>query len=556
METAKQQLIYQRSKSFLSCMKKFLFLSLSFLLFIPLSKSQNNSSDDFYKTNTIQEIKITLKQDNWRSLLDSLRKNGDNYLVGTAVINGKSYNNVGVKYRGSRSFKVGAKRNPLHIKLNFIDKDQTHQGHKSIKLSNALRDPSMIREVLGFEIARKYMPAPRANYAQIYINDDYYGLLVNVEDIDKPFLEKNFGSSDGTLLKCSPDLKAFTPDGCQKNVFAALVYEEDVACYLNNYELKSESGWDDLIALTKTLAQNPDQVHNLLNVDRTLWMLAFNNALVNLSSYSGRYSQNYFLYKDAKGRFNPIIWDLNLAFGSFKSAFAGSDLRLKQLQELDPLMHIDNKYKPLISQLLKNPENKKVYLAHLRTILYDNFVNKDYEKRAEELQTMISIPFINDDNQKYTYDELKKSMKSTIGTRSRIPGIKELMGKRSKILKKKSELRVVPPSISEVQVLKRAQYASNALDQFTIQAKVDKLPNKVKLLYRYSKDQDFMEVAMLDNGKDKDQEMGDDIYTATVSRGPSDQIEYYIVAENKAAINFEPANYMYNVYEATIEELN
>ena len=95
-----------------------------------------------------------------------------------------------------------------------------------------------------------------------------------------------------------PDLKSVAPDGCKKNVFAALIHEPDAACYLNNYELVGENGWDDLIQLTKTLAQNPGKIDRILNVDQALWMLAFNNVLVNLSSYSGRQSQNYYLYQD------------------------------------------------------------------------------------------------------------------------------------------------------------------------------------------------------------------------------------------------------------------
>jgi spore coat protein CotH len=38
-----------------------------------------------------------------------------------------------------------------------------------------------------------------------------------------------------------------------------------------------------------------------------LWMLAFNNVFVNLDSYTGGFSQNYYLYKDENRRFNPVV---------------------------------------------------------------------------------------------------------------------------------------------------------------------------------------------------------------------------------------------------------
>jgi len=533
-------------------MNRNLLLLINFLLFSLALQGQDN----FYQTDAIREIKLTIKQDNWRGALDSLRKNGENFLVAKATIDGVEYENVGVKYRGSRSFKIGTKRNPLEIKLNFIDKNQAHQGYQTVKLSDALRDPSMIREILGYEIARKYMPAPQANFAQVYVNNDYYGFFVNVEEINDQFLTKHFGDSDGSFFKGIANQKASSTAGCKKNVFSALIYEEDAACYLKNYELKSESGWDDLIQLTRILERQPNRVDRVLNVDRTLWMLAFNNVLVNLNSYSGRQSQNFYLYQDSTGHFNPIIGDLNLAFGSYKSAIVGSDLRLKQLQELDPLLHVDGEYKPLIRQLLQDPVQKKIYLSHVRTILNENFVNGTYLDRAETLQRMIQVPFINDPNRKYSFDEFKKSLKSTIGQRSRIPGIKELMQKRTKILRKSSALRAIPPSITEVSPHKRGQYESTAINDFTIQASVDKLPQKVVLVYRYNDKDTFKKVEMLDDGKNNDVAAKDGIFTAKVSADAGTHLEYYIIAESKAAINFAPSNYMHKLYEVNISELN
>lgn len=533
-------------------MHRTLLIIINFLLFSLILQGQ----PDFYQTDAIRQIKLTIKQENWRSALDSLRKNGDDFLVAKADIDGEMYDNVGVKYRASKSFKIGKKRNPLQLKLNFINKNQTHQGYQSIKLSDALRDPSMIREVLGYEIARKYMPAPQANYAQVYINEEYYGLFVNVEEINDQFLVKHFGDSEGSFFKGIANEKGSTPDGCKNNVFSALIYETDAACYLNNYELKSTDGWDDLIQLTRILERQANRVDRILNIDRTLWMLAFNNVLVNLNSYSGRQSQNFYLYQDSTGLFNPILGDLNLAFGSYKSAVLGSDLRLKQLQELDPLLHVEEPYKPLIRQLLQDPDRRKIYLSHVRTILNENFANDAYLDRAETLQRMIQVPFINDNHRKYTFDEFKKSLKSTIGQRSRIPGIKELMNKRAKLLRRNGALRAIPPSITQVSPLKRGQYESAAINDFTIQAKVDKLPQKVILVYRYHEYDTFKEIEMLDNGKNNDEKAGDGIFSATVSANAAAHLAYYIKAENTAAINFEPSNYMYNLYEVSISELN
>ncbi len=512
---------------------------------------------DFYDTGKVRELRLSFKDKNWGDEMDSLRIHGNDMLMGNAKIDGELYKNVGVRYRGSRSFRIGSMRNALHIKLNYINKNQNHQGYETLKLSNALRDPSMVREVLSYEIARKYMPAPKANYTRLFINDKYIGLFVNVQDIDDKFLTDNFGSSDNSFFKCSPDLTVKEKDrkGCKKGIYAALEYEDDASCYLSNYEMKSKDGWDDLIELTDILNNNPKDIEKVLNVDRTLWMLAFNNVLVNLSSYSGQHSQNYYMYRDSKGLFNPIVWDLNLSFGSFKNTGNGSDLKLKELQELDPFLHMDNVAKPLINKLLSEPAYKKIYLAHLRTILYDNFINGAYEKRAKALQSLIYVPHSNDQYKYYNLEEFKSSLSSTIGKRSKIPGIVELMSKRTKFLKKHPDISIFPPEVTEVKVLDRAKFANKNVVNFKIQAKVEKHAKVVKLKYRFQKDQPFMVVRMKDDGKSNDGKANDNIFGASIDP-QGDTLEYYIEAENAAALTFYPSNYMFEPNTSNLEALN
>ncbi|MCB0585914.1 MAG: CotH kinase family protein [Phaeodactylibacter sp.] len=526
-------------------------------LFFLSSFSSVLAQDDFYDVNTIQEIKITFDQDNWRYVLDSLRFNGEGLLLGSVEINGQKFNDIGVRYRGSRSFQPGNKRNSLYIKLNFIDKEQNYQGQQSVKLSSALRDPSMVREVLGYEIARQYMPAPRANYTRVIVNGEYYGLFVNVEPIDDAFLANHFGESGGTFVQCAPNLVEEEPPGCKSDVFGSLQYDNSAKCYLHNFVLLSESGWDDLIELTYVLNQEPGAVSRVLDVDRTLWMLAYNNLLVNLSSYTGRYSENYYLYKDGQGQFVPILYDLNLCFGSYKNTGVGSDLKLKELQEMDPLLHLNNPDKPLISRLLSNEEYKKAYLAHMRTMMNDFFRHGEYAERAKELQGLIRKAFEEDANRYYSMEDFDASLTETIGKRSRIPGLKELMGPRTAFLKENALLSVVPPEVSDVSVTRRERFSSEKVTDFKIQARIDKFPKNVVLFYRFDHSMPFDKVEMRDDGQHNDGEAEDGIFGAVVKpRDGSTSVEYFIYAENAKAVAYDPPRYMFEQYTASLEDLN
>jgi len=537
-------------------MKRSILTLFSLIFLSQVFTLQAQSDDNFYQVDKVQEIEITFDQENWRYVLDSLRFNGEGLLLGSVEINGQKFNDIGVRYRGSRSFRPGKERNSLYIKLNFIDKEQNYQGHQTVKLSSALRDPSMVREVFGYEIARRYMPAPEANYTKVYVNGEYYGLFVNVEPIDDAFLVKHFGESGGTFVHCAPNLVDPEPSGCKSDVYGSLQYDNSAKCYLHNFQLLSESGWDDLIELTYLLNQKPDEVSRVLDVDRTLWMLAFNNVLVNLSSYTGRYSENYYLYRDSEGKFTPILYDLNLCFGSYKNTGIGSDLKLKELQAMDPLLHVDNSAKPLISRLLSNEKYKLVYLAHIRTLVNDIFRKDQYVDRVNELQSLIRKDFEADENRYYSMEDFNNSLEKTIGKRSRIPGLKELMTPRTDYLKENVVLAVVPPEINDVTVTRREQFSSEKVNDFKIQARVDKFPKEVVLFYRFGGTGSFQSVEMRDDGRNNDGEAEDGVFGVTVDPKGNTSIEYYIYAENAKAAVYNPTRYMYEQHSATLEALN
>lgn len=537
-------------------MKKSILTCLNLLLF-GVSVSFAQSSSNFFDTEEIQEIDIAFDQENWPYLLDSLRYNGEDMLLADVVINGTKFEDVGVRYRDGRSFKPGRKRNSLYIDLDFINKKSNFQGHRTVNLSSALRDPSMLREVLGYEIAGRYMPAPRANFARVSINDNYYGLYVNVEPVDEAFLIRHFQDSEGSLFLSRPRAGEGEPKGCKSGVEGSLQHDNAAKCYLHNFHQFSDSGWDDLIELTRILDEDPDKIEEILDVDNTLWMLAFNNVVVNLSSYTGQSSPNYFLYQKPDGRFIPILWDLNLAFGSYKNTGIGSDLSSGQLKQLDPLLHADNPAKPLISKLLKNDHYRKTYLSHLRTLMRQEFDKGPFEERARELQEHIRDDFEKDENRYYSVGNFSNSLDKTIGDRSHIPGLIQFMQERTAYLKRHAQMTLVPPSIDGIQVQRRPQFSSEMVTEFKIQASVGKLPRRVHLFYRFEDNEAFRKASMVDDGKHNDEEAGDGVYGISVApENGSRRLQYFIMAENQGAVQFEPKRYMYEPLTANLDELN
>ena len=509
----------------------------------------NLLSQNFYDNDYIREIKIYFNQPNWDHLLDSLYLDGQKArLLANVKIDGTMYNDVGVRYKGFSSVSINNIKNPFNIKLDYVDNNQNHEGFEKIKLSNVIKDPSFLREVLSYEIARDYMPSPRANYANVYINDTLWGLYVNVEAINDKFTNKHFATVNSPLIKCNPLNLNLQTGGENSNL--SNTHGNDSSFYYDYYDLRSNYGWTDLYNLIDTLNNYASSVDDILNVDRTLWMHAFNYVLINFDSYVG-YAQNYYLYKGLSGQFHPIIWDLNMSFGGFRltdatqSYFNGFDI--PQAQNMDPLNFINNSFlspRPLITKLLSDPRYQKMYLAHMRTIIEEHFSNQNYVTRAQDLQNLISSDVQNDVNKFYSYNDFLDNINNQVTIPSSIcPGITQLMNARETYLSNYWS-NFTQPNISNIQT----QPNSNQFfgDDLTITAQIQDA-NYAMLAYRYGENMPFIKIQMYDDGNHNDGMANDGIYGAVINNC-SNSIDYYLYAESNDEGVFSPNRAAYEFY--------
>ena len=525
-------------------MKK-IFTILAFLLTYSLIQAQ-----DFYNIDQVQTISIVFAESNWDALLDAQKAGDEDYIMAQSVtINGVLFDSVGVKYKGNSTYDARQTKNPFHIELDTY-KDQKYENYTDIKLSNAAKDPSFIREVLSYKLLRKYMDAPLSNYANVYVNGQLIGLYSNSESISKKFVDDRFGSKTNTFVKCNP------PDGAGPGTtnLPNLVYKgNDSSQYYSAYELKSDTGWDELIDLCDTLKNNIADIEKILDVDRALWMLAFDNVLVNLDSYIGGFAQNYYLYRDDNGRFIPIVWDLNESFGTFSMSGSGNLNNTSSTQRLDHLLHLNDASYPLVSQLLNVPTYKKMYLAHCKTFLTDNFTNNGlYYTEGLALQKIIDAHVQADQNKFYTYNNFISNLTSDIsggggpGPGSSTPGITTLMNGRYSYLMGLSDFSATEPSISDITTLSEQPKVG---EKVFITAKVVNEDNVV-LRYRTQLRATFDKITMYDDGKHNDGEANDDVYGAEVTM-TSAIMEYYIYAENSTIGKFSPTNAEHEFYSLT-----
>jgi spore coat protein CotH len=109
---------------------------------------------------------------------------------------------VGVRLKGSFTFRPLDQKPSFKIKFDKYVKRQSFRGLRGITLNNSITDWSFISERLSYSVFRNAgLPAPRANNAEVHVNGEYYGLYTNIETIDKVFLVRWFGSGKGNLYE-------------------------------------------------------------------------------------------------------------------------------------------------------------------------------------------------------------------------------------------------------------------------------------------------------------------------------------------------------------------
>lgn len=518
-----------------------LLLFLFAILFFSTGYTQN-----LYSPDHIPVIKIKFDTKDWDKKLDSLKNGGKKErMVATVEIDGQVFEGVGVRYKGNSSYKNpkkhGKAKLPFNLKADYTDKKLTFPGgYETLKLSNVFMDPSFMREYLSYEIARKYMPAPLCNFAKVYVNDEYIGLFNNTQSVDAKLLQDSYNTNEDTFFKCDPEWEDVqtTPAGCKEGEFSSLYYVGDnPKCYEGWYEPQNKNEkqeFEDLIHLSKILNQNPDKIESVLNVDATLWMHAFNHVLVNLDSYTGRFSHNFYLYKTPDGLMTPMIWDMNISFGGFRlDGEKKGELTNEELQDFSLFTHFKNKNpkRPLITNVLTNSFWRKVYIGHCRTILMENFANGEYLKKAVEMQSFIRDEVKADPNRLYSFDDFERNLHSSSEIwNSEVIGIEELMKARTKILLDHPIFKGKNPIMGEIK-------HSVAAGKVTITAKVQDA-QKVWLMHRSSTKEPFSQVEMTATA---------DNYSLTLPKPGG--FQYYVIAEGDRLAVCSPERASYVFYE-------
>ena len=216
------------------------------------------------------------------------------------------------------------------------------------------------------------------------------------------------------------------------------------------------------------------------------------------------------------------------------------------MQNLSPLWNDQSNAHPLIRQLLADPDYKKRYMAHFRTIMEEFLANNSMKNRASQIQTIIDAFVSADPNSNYGYMAFQDGLDQSPYN---IVGVNVLMDARYSYLTTNAEVVKAGPTISSVQ---QSNTSPTAMDSVWVTASTN--GTQAWLHYKTAEHAPFDKEQMFDDGMNGDGASGDGVYGALIpAQSPATTVYYYIYADNNSAGMFSPVRAEYEFYSYTVE---
>lgn len=419
-----------------------------FLVFFSSSQKKQISEPEYAQKIFGQEIisvEILADEKEWADMIQNANK--ESFIKADVIVNGTTFKNVGIRPKGNSSLNqvtaLKSERYSLRLKFDEYVTDQTCFGLDSFVLNNMITDNTYMKEYLSYDLMKDIgIQTPYFGYATIKVNGVNSGLYLAVETYGKSYETRINGNTSGKMYNVksmdmakndkdknpetlqpppqenndqkkpnqapggnSPMMQRETKGGDLKYT------DDDISSYSNIFDnivgKATNSDFKKIIKALKNLSEG-NNLEKYFDIDSTLKYLAAHTVVVNLDSYSSSMAQNYYLY-EYKSKITVLPWDYNMAWGGFQSKDSSSVVNFP----IDtPVSGIEMSDRPLINQLLSNPDYLEKYHEYLAKILDSYFDNGKLEAKIDELNNRISKLVKEDPTKFCTFEEYKKSVET------------------------------------------------------------------------------------------------------------------------------------------------
>jgi hypothetical protein len=408
---------------------KYIILFLFGCILINTIKAQPAFPDnrEVYRDNVVPRIDILIHPDSLAYIYENVESTHEfpvTFIFNNGVLK-DTLSPIGFRLRGNTSRY--AKKKAFKLSFNTFQQGQRYMGLEKMNLNSEHNDPSIIRSKLCWNLLRKMeIPAPYANHVEVYINGNYYGLYINVENVDEAFVKLRFGNNDGNLYKClwpadltwrgdNPDNYKFVADGRR-------AYDLSIN--------KEEDDYTDLRDFIEILHTTPDSgfkcaIEEVFNVYDYLKIMAFEMLSAQWDGYIYN-KNNYYLYHNTtSGKFEFIPYDLDNTFGI---DWFNIDWGTRNIYAWS-----SGESRPLYDRIMANDEFRDQFSFYMSQILEEYWNPDVFFPEIDEIRDMIAPFVVNDpyypQDYGYTYQDFLISYDQPLGDHVKY-GIKQYIQTR------------------------------------------------------------------------------------------------------------------------------
>lgn len=319
---------------------------------------------------------------------------------GELTTGGTTYQNVAFRYAGNASYMASAAglKRSFKVDLERFAHQELH-GLRSISLQSGALDPSKAREALAFALFRAAgVPAPRTAFAEVTLtvpgkhDEAYLGLYTLVEPVDRTFVEAQFHTAKGLLLK--PErLRGIDDLG------------EDWEKYKGQYQPQSvptREQSERVVKFARLIHRADDkqfrgEIVGYLDVDAFLRFMAVNALLANADNFF-TLGYNYSLYLHPEtNKFQFIPGEQEMAFANFLMMGTSDQLmdmslvrpytgENKLVDRLLAIKEVSERYQQLLKELTATAFTKEKLLRDTETIVATTRESLARESKATAVQ--------------------------------------------------------------------------------------------------------------------------------------------------------------------------
>jgi hypothetical protein len=373
----------------------------------------------FYEEDKLETIELTFDQtDYWQQL--TTNKASGTEIPATLTYKGDTYNDIGVRFKGNTSYaQVNGDKKSFNVTMDYVTAGADIGGYETFNFNNCFQDESFMREVFYLNAIRNHIPAAKANYINLFINGQDWGLYPNVQQLNSEFIREWFTNDEGSRWRAtSPDSGTGTGGGPGGGGpggggpggggggnwgtgLAALNKLATQADYEDNYTLKSSTvaaPWADLMTTCNlldntTTANWETSLASTMDIDRALWFLASEILFTDDDGYVYKGTMDYLLYFDIEtNRMVPLEFD-------------GNSVMAPNKYNWSPFYNETDANYPLMNKLFAIPGLRQRYLAHLKTLIEETFEPTIAHAKLDEYADFIDAQVQSDPKKLYSYNE-------------------------------------------------------------------------------------------------------------------------------------------------------